>query len=343
MVQRTVDRRTFSKALALGLGAASLPDIKAQTARKLHIGHTSITWLSFGGGGRSAAGRSAAGANPAKAAAAPGGRVSASVSGGPAVDAAQVETIVRDISSLGFWGVEVFGNAPAALETTGGIGRLLRKYNNLPLISIVASPDCADPAGLKESIQTMAEQAAVAKKYGARIVLMNASGGRRDASYDFKAHKANIVKALNEASQAMADLGLQAVLHQHTGTMVETRDEVYAIMDAVDTRVVKAGFDVGQLQKGGADPVRIVKDFLPAIEHLHLKDWDGGPDYAQYCPLGRGKVDLPAILDLMEKRGAIKGMVMVELDPSPGMPLPALETAKIAKTYLQKLGYAFRT
>jgi inosose dehydratase len=320
----------FSRALALGAGAVSLPQMQAQTPkRKLHIGHTSITWLTFGG--------------PAPKPAAGGARPPAGVSGGPPVDPALVETIVKDISGQGFWGLEVFGNVPVVLEESGGIGQLLQKYNNLPLISIVASPNCGDPAKLKESIDTMVVQGKVAKKYGAKIVLMNASGGRRDASYDFKQHKANLVKSLNEASQAMADIGLQAVLHQHTGTMVETRDEVYATFEAVDTRVVKAGFDVGQLQKGGADPVQIVKDFLSVIEHLHLKDWDGGPNYAQYCPLGMGKVDLVAILDLMEKRGAMKGLVMVELDPSTGMPIPALETAKIAKAYLQKQGYAFRT
>ena len=87
----------------------------------------------------------------------------------------------------------------------------------------------------------------------------------------------------------------------------------------------------------------IVKDFLPTIEHLHIKDFDGGAHYVGYCPLGQGKVDLPAILDLMEKKGSLKGMMMVELDPSPGMPIPALETAKIAKAYLQKQGYVFRS
>lgn len=337
----TLDRRTFSKTLALAAGAAALPEMTAQTpARKQHIGHTSITWLSFGGGGGARRGAAAAKTAPPSG---QGGRATAGVAGGPPVDPELVDTIVRDVSGLGFWGLELFGNVAPVLEPDGGLGRVLRKYNNLPLISIVSSPECANPAGLKDSIRIMQEQAKAAKKYGARIVLMNASGGRRDASYNFQEHKANVVNALNEASKAMADLGMQAVLHQHTGTMVETRDEVYAIMDAVDTRVMKAGFDVGQLSKGGADPVQIVKDFLPEIEHLHLKDWDGGPNYAQYCPLGRGKVDLKAILDLMEKRGPMKGMVMVELDPSPGMPLPALETAKIAKAYLQNLGYAFRT
>jgi inosose dehydratase len=333
-----INRRMFARTLALGAGAASLPPMEAQAPKpKVHIGHTSITWLTFGGPPRGAAA-----AKPAGGSAPQGGRAPAGVSGGPPVDPALVETIVKDISGLGFWGVEVFGNVPIVLEPEG-MSQLLKKYNNLPLISIVSSPNCGDPAKLNESIQTMVEQGKAARKCGAKIVLMNASGGRRDASYDFKQHKANIAKSLNEASKAMADIGLQAVLHQHTGTMVETRDEVYGIFDAVDTRVVKAGFDVGQLQKGGADPVQIVKDFLPVIEHLHLKDWDGGPHYAQYCPLGMGKVNLPAILELMEKRGPMKGMVMVELDPSTGMPIPALETAKIARNYLQKLGYTFRT
>ena len=63
--------------------------------------------------------------------------------------------------------------------------------------------------------------------------------------------------------KALDDIGVVGALHQHTGTCVETRDETYAVMEAVDTRYVKFGPDVGQLQKGGSDPVKVVKDFLP--------------------------------------------------------------------------------
>jgi inosose dehydratase len=334
-MENRLSRRIFSKTVALGLGAAPLLQLSAQKQRKLLIGHTGITWMNFGGGGRRGAPPPGAGVAGAARPQLPAG-----VSGGPPLNVNETETIIRDISSLGYHGVELFGNAVEGMEAYGGLGKLLQKYNNLPLIAIVASPDCGDPARLKPSLDLMVSQGKAAKKQGARIVLMNASG-RRGPDYNFNANKANVAKALNEAGKAMADIGLQAVLHQHTGTMVEKRDEVYAIMDALDTRVVKAGFDVGQLAKGGADPVQIVKDFLPQVEHLHLKDWDGGKDYAGYCPLGRGKVDLPKILDMMETKGSLKGMIMVELDPSPGMPIPALETAKISKAYLQKLGYTF--
>ena len=309
-------RRDFSKTIPW-MSAGMLGRSIAQPVRPLHIGHTSITWVPPGGGGR---GRGAT----------------------PAIDPAHIENIIRDIDDLGFWGVELFGNAVTGMEDHGTVGNLLSRHHDLPLISIVASPNCGDPDKLKDSIDLMVSQGRVAKKYGAKIVLMNASGARRDASYKFGEHQANIAHALNEAGKAMADLGLQAVLHQHTGTMVEKRDEVYAIMDAIDTKSVRAGFDVGQIAKGGADPVPIVRDFLPVIEHLHLKDYDGGEFFGGYCPLGRGHVDLKAVLELMDKRGPMKGLVMVELDGSANQPVAAVETARIAKAYLHNLGYQFR-
>ena len=143
-------------------------------------------------------------------------------------------------------------------------------------------------------------------------------------------------------AQAVADLGLTPVLHQHTGTCIETREETYAVMQAVDTRYLKFGPDIGKLQKGGSDPVQVVKDFLSIIHHMHLKDFSGGDAFLGYSPLGKGKVDIPAILAMMNGK-TIDGMVMVELDSSPNMPMPALETAKIARAYLLKQGVALRS
>jgi inosose dehydratase len=104
---------------------------------------------------------------------------------------------------------------------------------------------------------------------------------------------------------------------------------------------VKFGPDVGQLQKGGSDPVKVVKDFLPTVRHVHMKDFDGGPYYEGYCPLGKGKVDVAGLCDLLDGSGNDL-MIMAELDPSKGMPLAPLDAARINKETLQKLGYAFR-
>ena len=168
-------------------------------------------------------------------------------------------------------------------------------------------------------------------------MVLEASGARRQG-YDFAAHRGNIVAALNDYGKALADIGLGSGLHQHTGTAVETRDEVYAVMESVDTRVFKFAPDVGQLQKGGADAAKVVKDFAAITVHMHLKDFVNGPHMGGYSPLGLGTVDLKSILETMEQANPTAN-IMHELDGSRNMPYTARQTAEISKWYLQKLGY----
>jgi inosose dehydratase len=316
----TLNRRTFSK-IALGCGAASLPAAGAETQRNVKIGHTCITWVLM----EHSSGPAGSGARRG---------------GGIQTIPAVIDQTIEEIAGLGFYGVEFFGQNLEAMEANGGLGPLLDKYH-LPLISEYGGPNLTDPSQRKDSIEKVLGWAKILKKYGGKVVVLGPNSVPRN-SYDFKAYKGNIVTTLNECAKAVADLGLTAALHQHTGTCVETRDETYAVMEAVDTRYVKFGPDIGQLQKGGSDPVQVVKDFLPLVQHMHLKDFSGGAEYLGYCPLGQGKVNIPAILDMMDGK-TIAGMIMVELDPSPGMPLAPIETARIAKTYLQKQGVAFRT
>ncbi len=309
-----MNRRNFSKTLfAATLGSCAL----AADKLSLHIGHTGLTWIPLGGGPGS-------GPRPAV---------------NPMEDPQYVEAAVHDISSLGFYGIELFGNQIEAMEAHGGVGAVLEKYS-LPLISAYCGANLSDPAQRKDSIAKTLSWATLVKKYKGKVIVVGPNGVRRN-TYDFKAHKDDIVATLNELGKAVTDAGLTPVLHQHTGTCVETREETYAVMEAVDTRLMKFGPDIGQLQKGGSDPVQVVKDFLPLVQHMHLKDYVGGQEYLGYCPLGQGKVDIPAILAMMDGRKTA-GLVMVELDSPPPQPVPAGETAKIAKAYLQKQGIPFR-
>jgi sugar phosphate isomerase/epimerase len=117
------------------------------------------------------------------------------------------------------------------------------------------------------------------------------------------------------------------------------------IMENVDTRYMKFGPDVGQIQKGGGDPVKICKDFMELIEHVHLKDFAGGDNgYLGYSPLGEGKVQIATIMDMIEKRKKkMAGMVMFELDYDNRVkpPYTPLEAAKISRDFMAKLDYKF--
>jgi inosose dehydratase len=254
----------------------------------------------------------------------------------------QVEQAIADISNLGFYGFETFGQVLEKWETQGGLGRVLDQHH-LPLVSAYCTLNLTDATKRQDAIETAVKWGKLIKKYGGRVSVVGPNPVQRDG-YDFSDHKADIVTTLNEAAKAISDLGLTAALHQHTGTCVESRDETYAVLDAVDTRYVKFGPDIGQLTKGGSDALQVVKDFLPLVQHMHLKDYNGtDPHLLGYCPLGQGKVNIPAILDLMEGR-KISGMINGELDNDPKnpSPTPPIELVRQSKSYLETIGVKFR-
>jgi inosose dehydratase len=251
-----------------------------------------------------------------------------------------VEGAISDVSKLGFYSFETFGSVLEKWEKQDGLRRVLDAHK-LPLVSAYCSFNLIDPAKRRDELEKMRNWGLLLQKNGGNVAVLGPNSVPR-ATYDFKASKANIIESLNECGKMLSGMGIVPALHQHTGTCIESRDEVYAVLDGIDSRYVKFGPDIGQLQKGGVDPVKVVKDYLPLVRHMHLKDYSGGEAYLGYCPLGQGRVDIPAILDLAAKAD-MQGKVMVELDPSPKMPIPAGETAKIARTYLEKLGCGFRS
>ena len=251
-----------------------------------------------------------------------------------------LEPAVRDMSELGYKGFETFGEVIEDWDKKGTLEKLIAQHR-IPLISAYSTLNVIDPAARKDEIARIVRWGKILKKYGAGFMVIAVGGAKREG-YDFAAHRANIVSSLNDYGKAMADLGLGSGLHQHTNTPIETRDEVYAVMESVDTRVFKFAPDVGQLQKGGADAAKVVKDFASITVHMHLKDFVNGPHMGGYSPLGIGKVDLKSILETMEQANP-KANIMHELDGSRNMPYTARQTAEISKWYLQKLGYMLGT
>jgi len=289
----------------IALSAAAV--LQGAPARRLKIGYTCITWGTFPRGPESSA---------------------------------TLENAVRDVSSLGFYGFETFPENLADWDAKGALQPLIDKYK-LPLTSGYCRTNLTDASQRKDSVAKVIELGKMIKKHGGTFGVLAPNSIKREG-YDWKANRANVIAGLNDHAMALTDLGLGAGLHQHTGTCIESRDEVYDVMESTNTKYLKFAPDVGQLQKGGADAAKVIKDFLPIVRHMHLKDWNGGEHYVGYCPLGIGKVDIKTILDLVEGSGNPVN-VMVELDPSPRQPMTPLETAQTSKAYLQKLGYTFRS
>jgi inosose dehydratase len=301
-----MNRRSFTQSLAAGFGAAALPNLTAAT-RNLKIGHTALQW--------NAVPRSPENLEPA----------------------------LKDMSELGFHSFETFAEILENLDAKGTLSPLMEKYK-VPLTSGYFTANVVDSAQRKTELEKVNRLAKVIKKHGGTFMVLAPNSVRRN-EYKFEENKANIVAALNDYAKAVVDNGLGTGLHQHTGTAVETRDEVYAIMDSVDTRYLKFAPDVGQLQKGGADAAKVIKDFQKITVHMHLKDFANTPPatgMAGYCPLGQGKVDLVSVLDTMESSGH-PANIMVELDRNANAPMSARECSDIAKAFLVKTGYKLKT
>jgi len=299
----TLTRRTFlSSVLLTAASFAAAPAFSAPaTQRKIHLGHTGITWRN-----------------------------------------SDVELAVQDVAALGFYGFETFGEVLTKEDQKGGLYPVLAK-SHIPLISGYCTMNLTDPTRKKEELAKAVTWCGLIKKNKGRIFVVGPNQVPRQ-TYDFAVNKSNIISTLNELAQTVTDQGLTPVLHQHTGTCIESRDETYAVMETVNTNYLKFGPDVGQLTKGGQDALKVVKDFLPLIQHMHLKDFNGKDEsLVGYCPLGQGRVDVPGILDLMEGR-KISGMVMVELDNDfrNSTPTP-IDLAKQSRDYLESIGVRFRT
>ncbi len=147
------------------------------------------------------------------------------------------------------------------------------------------------------------------------------------------------------AGEARA-LGHSVAWHQHSGTFVETPDELDRLLELVDPALLGICLDVGHYMVGGGDPVAAIERYRDRIVHVHLKDVDPEPfgrlrsgeldgflaaiRARLFTELGAGILDLRAVLTALARIG-YGGWLMVEQDSCWG---PPSESAAIGRRVL---------
>lgn len=246
---------------------------------------------------------------------------------------------IKDVAAAGYHAFESFGNILEHWSTRGGLEQFLVPAN-LPLVSAYCPTNLTDPSKRAAELEKLVRWGKLIKQCGGRVAVIGPDNVKR-TEYDFQAARPHIVAALNEYGLALADVGILAGLHPHTGSCVQTRAEVYTIFSETDPRYAKLAPDLGELLHGGADPLEVVRDFLPIIVHAHLKDWIGGQFNDGYCPVGQGKVDIPACVAALEKSKQ-DIMLMAELNPDAKNPKGPAQLITESRDYLKSIGYGFR-
>ncbi len=111
---------------------------------------------------------------------------------------------------------------------------------------------------------------------------------------------------LNEFGRKSADAGLRFAYHNHAFEF----ENVYAdgttfydrLIAGTDPDAVKLELDAFWVNRGGADPARMVRDHGDRVRLVHIKDAQRG-DAAIDVPFGEGGLDWESILDASEQAG----------------------------------------
>jgi len=257
------------------------------------------------------------------------------------------EPAVADIADLGFEGVETFGVVLEEYERNrGGFGRVLEEHG-IRLASAYLFSSLIDPSVADDDVERNLYWAGLTKDLGGDVVVLGATD-RVKPAYTTDEYR-GMAATLNEIGARCLELGVKACFHPHTGTPVETREEIDTLLGLIDPEVVFFAPDTGQIQKGGSDALAVVTEYLSMVKHVHLKDFRGGEvrtaedggeidetGFLNYVPLGDGVVDIPAVLALLDGV-EYDGWVNVELDANEQAPKDGREAAARSKQYLESV------
>ena len=250
---------------------------------------------------------------------------------------------VREIGELGFPGIQLrsnilkeYGDKPAALKE-------LLAQHKLTMVAFSSGGARIDPALEKQDIELHTKHARFVKDVGGLYLQLTDSRPKRDLTRDdYK----RLGWMLTEVGKRSADLGVPLGYHNHMDAIGERPDEVKWILDAADPRFVKLELDIAHYQMGGGDPITAIHEYKDRLLFLHIKDLETPVPGAtgdlsrsyRFVELGRGTVDVKGVLKALEEV-KFKGWAVVELDRVPDDARTPKESAQIAKTYLEGIGY----
>ena len=253
-----------------------------------------------------------------------------------------IEEKLADTAAAGFTAFETFGHVVAAHPGGPSAFKDLLQKHNLVYSASYCARTYIDPARAEEDIKQVMEWARISKEVGAETIVVSCQ--RREKPAYTAGEYAGLSRTFNTLGARLRDeLGLRTTLHPHTGTPVETPEEIKRVVDALDPKACGFGPDTGQIAQAGGDAVKLVSDYAPVVTHVHVKDYGGTPvthdaegklahdptGYVGYTPVGAGVIDFVPMFKALRDAG-FAGWLMVELDGTPRAPRPPKEAAAMS-------------
>ncbi|MGK9220369.1 MULTISPECIES: sugar phosphate isomerase/epimerase family protein [unclassified Microbacterium] len=209
-------------------------------------------------------------------------------------------------------------------------------------------------ADRREQLRSFRSAVEFLSELGAPIATIGAAGpsGDFESGVRLSAEQwRHLLAGFDEITDIAGEHGVQVALHPHIGTAVEREDDIRRVLEH---SAIGFCYDTGHIAGAGGDPVRVARMIADRAVHLHLKDvdaaitrrlLDGEIGWARavgdgiFTPLGRGDVDLRAVLEAF---AGYTGTVVIEqdirlLDDGSGPVQDPVENMRTSIAYLEQV------
>ncbi len=302
-MNESVNRRQFLNTLGLSAlaltGGAGLLSAHPLKKANLKIGYSAITW----------------GGNDAQA--------------------------MANLASLGYRGIQLRANTFGPYKAKPSELKAMLDQHKLQLPMFSSGNVEIDPAKEQSTIDMHVAHASFVKALGGAAIQLTNSARPKDRLPTTEELK-RLATVMNEIGKQTADMGIQAAYHNHMHQLGETPEEVDVIVQAMDPRYVKLELDIAHYQQGGGLPEKAVTQYKDILYALHLKDTmsplpdkPGDTKAYKFVELGRGNVNVPAVIKALDDIG-FNGWGIVELDGVPEKDKTPIQCAQINKDYITK-------
>ena len=264
-----------------------------------------------------------------------------------------VQRVLAEMAELGFPATEL-GSEGYLPSDPSELGSVLSEHN-LDLLASFVPVIVHDPTEVAETLRRVEASAELLRTAGATY--FNSSpvttwdwAPRRELTNDEWDHSMQMFGRIEEITEAH---GITQVLHEHVGTIVETKDEIQRVVDHSDVRFV---LDTAHFAVGGYNPVDFVQNHLDRVGLVHIKDCDlsiaeklnnaeltlmEAVQTGIFPTVGRGDLDLDRTIELLEQ-GGYEGWYVLEQDAAitgaePGVGEGPIEDVKKSVEYLRGL------
>ena len=247
------------------------------------------------------------------------------------------EQAIAELAGLGFKGIQLRANTFGPYRNKVSELKDSLTKHNLTLCMFSSGNVEIDPAKFESTVDTHVAHASFVKALGGNAIQLTNSLRPKDRKPTVEELK-KLAQVMNEIGKQTADLGVQAVYHNHMNQLGETPEEVDVIVQAMDPRYAKLLLDIAHYKQGGGEPEEAVVKYKSIIHSLHLKDTKPAETKNGYkfVELGQGRVNVPAVFDALNKI-KFKGWAVVELDGVPDPDKSPLVCAEINKKYITEI------